>query len=54
MRPTTELTPSSDFDSSVVYGWSSDILGFLVEKFSGQTLEQFWYANPTNSLEDAY
>lgn len=27
----------------VVYGWSSDALGFLVEKVSGQTLDNFWY-----------
>ena len=27
----------------VVYGWSSEVAGFLVEKVSGQTLEQFWY-----------
>jgi hypothetical protein len=26
----------------VVYGWSSDVLGFLIEKVSGQSLEQFW------------
>ena len=29
----------------VVYGWSADVTGFLVEKISGQTLEQFWYVN---------
>jgi hypothetical protein len=29
---------------TVVYGWSSDALGFLVEKVSGQTLDNFWYA----------
>ena len=28
---------------TVVYGWSADVAGFLVEKISGQTLEQFWY-----------
>ena len=27
----------------VVYGWSAEVAGFLVEKVSGQTLEQFWY-----------
>ena len=27
----------------VAYGWGSDVAGFLVEKASGQTLEQFWY-----------
>ena len=25
----------------VVYGWSSDILGFLIEKVSGQSLDDF-------------
>lgn len=25
----------------VVYGYSSDILGFIVEKISGQTLEKY-------------
>ena len=52
VRRATEVTVSSNFDFSVVYGWSSDVLGFLVEKVSGQTLEQFWYANLTNPLED--
>ena len=27
----------------VAYGWGSEVAGFLVEKVSGQTLEQFWY-----------
>jgi len=44
VRHVSELCASSNFDSLVVYGWSSDVLGFLVEKVSGQTLEQFWYA----------
>jgi len=30
--------PGTDF----VYGWSTDVIGFLVEKVSGQTLEQFF------------
>ena len=29
--------------SIVVYGWGGDVAGFLVEKISGQTLEQFLY-----------
>lgn len=33
------------FSYAVVYGWSSDVIGFIVEKVSGQTLEQFWYAS---------
>ncbi|PPQ92178.1 hypothetical protein CVT25_008952 [Psilocybe cyanescens] len=32
-----KFEPGTDF----VYGWSSDVLGFLVEEVSGQTLEQF-------------
>jgi len=32
-----KFEPGTDF----VYGWSSDALGFIVEKVSGQTLEQF-------------
>ena len=28
-----------------MYGWSSDVIGFIVEKVSGQTLGQFWYAS---------
>jgi len=32
-----KFEPGTDF----VYGWSSDVVGFLVEKVSGQTLEQF-------------
>lgn len=30
--------------ATVAYGWSSDILGFVIEKVSGVTLEQFLYA----------
>jgi len=33
------------FCCAVAYGWSSDIIGFIVEKVSGQTLEQFWYVS---------
>jgi CubicO group peptidase (beta-lactamase class C family) len=33
-----KFEPGTDF----VYGWSSDAVGFLVEKISGQTLEQFF------------
>jgi CubicO group peptidase (beta-lactamase class C family) len=32
-----KFEPGTDF----VYGWSADVVGFLVEKISGQTLEQF-------------
>ncbi|KAF9045568.1 beta-lactamase/transpeptidase-like protein [Panaeolus papilionaceus] len=32
-----KFEPGTDF----IYGWSSDMLGFLVEKVSGQNLEQF-------------
>jgi len=32
-----KFEPGTDF----VYGWSADVAGFLVEKISGQTLEQF-------------
>ncbi|KAF8803353.1 beta-lactamase [Phlegmacium glaucopus] len=32
-----KFEPGTDF----VYGWSADALGFLVEKISGKTLEQF-------------
>jgi len=33
-----KFEPGTDF----VYGWSSEVTGFLVEKVSGQTLEQFF------------
>ncbi|KAF8909682.1 beta-lactamase [Gymnopilus junonius] len=32
-----KFEPGTDF----VYGWSADVLGFLVEKVTGQTLEEF-------------
>jgi len=36
-----KFEPGTDF----VYGWSADVAGFLVEKISGQTLEQFCKEN---------
>jgi len=36
-----KFEPGTDF----VYGWNSEIAGFLVEKVSGQTLEQFCKEN---------
>ncbi|KAF8905737.1 beta-lactamase [Gymnopilus junonius] len=33
-----KFEPGTDF----VYGWSSDVLGFVIEKASGQTLDQFF------------
>ncbi|KAF8963535.1 beta-lactamase/transpeptidase-like protein [Flammula alnicola] len=36
-----KFEPGSDF----VYGWSSDILGYVIEKVSGKTLEQYLKEN---------
>ncbi|PPQ97279.1 hypothetical protein CVT26_006672 [Gymnopilus dilepis] len=36
-----KFEPGTDF----VYGWSSDILGFVIEKVSGQSLESFFKEN---------
>ncbi|KDR77245.1 hypothetical protein GALMADRAFT_246541 [Galerina marginata CBS 339.88] len=41
-----KFEPGTDF----AYGWSSDVLGFLVEKVSGQTLEQFCKEHIFNPL----
>ena len=31
-------------DLLVAYGYSSDTLGFIIEKITGQTLEEYWSA----------
>ncbi|KDR77244.1 hypothetical protein GALMADRAFT_246540 [Galerina marginata CBS 339.88] len=41
-----KFEPGTNF----VYGWSSDVLGFLVEKVSGQSLEQFCKEHIFNPL----
>jgi len=41
-----KFEPGTDF----VYGWSSDVLGFLVEKISGKTLEEFCKEHIFNPL----
>lgn len=41
-----KFEPGTDF----VYGWSSDVIGFIVEKVSGQTLEQFCKEHITGPL----
>ena len=43
LQPMRRITINSIILWIVVYGWSADAVGFLVEKISGQTLEQFWY-----------
>ena len=35
--------------AKVVYGWSSDILGFVIEKVSGQSLESFLYVRSSTN-----
>lgn len=36
---------------TVVYGYSSDVLGFVVEKVTGKTLEQYMYMHSSNFLD---
>ena len=28
---------------TVGYGWSSEIVGFIIERLTGKTLEAYWY-----------
>ncbi|PPQ71677.1 hypothetical protein CVT24_007830 [Panaeolus cyanescens] len=42
-----KFEPGTDF----AYGWNSDVLGFIIEKVTGQTLEQFFQENIFQPLD---